>query len=75
MHHGISLERNHHHNLLLCIWSLVMCLGALVEVLLLFFTQGYSFTDLVCDNIDGVRGNMMTGRLGFWAWMYYVSKV
>lgn len=62
-----------YHNLLLCIWSLLMCVGA-TSVLVNAVRRGYTWTDVVCDNRNG-RGHLMVStQLGFWAWSYYVSK-
>ena len=63
-----------YHNLFLCIWSLLMCVGA-SSVLVNAVRRGYTWTDLVCDNKGGrVGGLMVTTQLGFWAWSYYMSK-
>ena len=63
-----------YHNLLLCLWSLVMCLGASYVIFDAVVNKGYTFIDLVCDTKYG-KAALMSGPLGFWAWSYYVSKV
>lgn len=37
--------------------------------------DGYTLSELVCDHKNGVTGALLTGRLGFWAYNYYLSKV
>lgn len=65
-----------YHNLLLVYWSAAMVIGTLAEVARLVLLDGYTAYDVMCDNVDGGSlGAALTGRLGFWAWMYYVSKV
>lgn len=60
------------HNLLLATWSAAMCFGTLYEIFNLYKTDDRynSISDLFCDE----TGQLMKGRVGYWAWVYYASK-
>eukprot|EP01138_Halocafeteria_seosinensis_P006262 gb/GECG01006403.1/.p1 GENE.gb/GECG01006403.1/~~gb/GECG01006403.1/.p1 ORF type:complete len:279 (+),score=7.47 gb/GECG01006403.1/:1-837(+) len=57
------------HNLILCVWSLVMCLGAGYEAYRRVVEEK-SVWWMLCEHPDTAP----VGRLYFWTWMYYVSK-
>ena len=57
------------HNMVLCIWSLIMCGGTLFEVHRRVGKEG-SMWWLLCEHPDTTS----TGPLFFWSWMYYISK-
>lgn len=63
-----------YHNLFLSMWSLFMCVGA-SYTLIRAMMDGYTFSDLVCDNKDGNSRGALMKALGFWAYHYYISKV
>lgn len=56
------------HNVILCLLSLAMAVGTLVEVLIVISRSG-PFS-VVCDN----NGSAMGGRLGAWMYLFYLSK-
>lgn len=63
------------HNFILCTGSLAITVSCLYEIGRFYFVDGFTVTDLFCDNVPGRgRGYMMRGRLGFIAWCYYASK-
>jgi len=59
------------HNVILCVWSLMMCVGVLwgtVERAI----ELSAFSGLLCDQT--FQALTMKGILGYWCYIYYVSK-
>ncbi|KAK4523887.1 hypothetical protein GAYE_SCF00G1784 [Galdieria yellowstonensis] len=56
------------HNIVLCLLSLVMCVGTIVELILRVKDLG--FFSVVCDR----EHKAMRGRLLFWMYLFYCSK-
>jgi len=57
------------HNIILCIWSFVMCFGMITDIIPMVQQNGIFW--LVCDD-KNVK--VMKGRLWYWAYIYYLSK-
>lgn len=55
------------HNLILCLWSLIMFLGVSWEIFLLW--QNGGFNKVYCDSTS-----ISKGRLYYWIYIYYLSK-
>lgn len=58
------------HNLVLCLGSLAMLLGTLVELFRRSATEGGEFWWFVCEDVK----TKSEGALWFWAYVYYLSK-
>lgn len=64
------------HNVFLCALSAAMGLGVIVEVLRVSFRPRFypsatgGFREALCD----LSGNSMNGRMGWWMYVFYVSK-
>ncbi|EAL71440.1 GNS1/SUR4 family protein [Dictyostelium discoideum AX4] len=56
------------HNAILCIWSLVMCVGILYEVIKRITAEGPLFT--VCETVSGFD----KGPAYYWSYIFYISK-
>jgi len=56
------------HNVILCIWSLLMFIGGLNGFVQIYQRQGFS--RLFCTSASEVA----QGELVFWTWVYYLSK-
>eukprot|EP00871_Galdieria_phlegrea_P000060 jgi/Galph1/1054/GphlegSOOS_G5883.1 len=56
------------HNIILCLLSLVMCFGTIVD--LMFRVKDLGFFSVVCDR----EHKAMRGRLLFWMYLFYCSK-
>jgi hypothetical protein len=65
------------HNAVLCALSAAMCIGTLWELAQLgdgpgnWFRSGGGLMASMCDR----SGSAMTGRLGIWMYIFYLSKV
>jgi len=58
------------HNVILCVWSLAMCIGTIIPVYRLYMEHGTR--SLFC----GISADhpMMVGLFGYWRYHYYLSK-
>lgn len=59
------------HNVFLCALSVAMLLGTLYELARVALAGGGFVNSIMCDRQHAA----MTGRLGFWMYIFYVSKV
>jgi len=57
------------HNVILCIWSFIMCFGMIIDLIPVVQENGFFW--LLCD-VRHVK--VMKGRLWYWAYIYYLSK-
>jgi fatty acid elongase 3 len=61
------------HNIFLCVLSLAMTLGTLVEVILA--VNRFGLQDTYCSGVNTGRPNVFfTGRIWFWGFIFYLSK-
>jgi fatty acid elongase 3 len=58
------------HNIFLCLLSLAMGLGTLLEICWHVLHEPDGWQSVACDH----RGTVMRGRLLFWMYVFYVSK-
>lgn len=58
------------HNVILCVWSLVMCVGTIIPVYRLYNEHGSRA--LFCGITKDTP--MMVGLFGYWRYHYYLSK-
>lgn len=58
------------HNVFLCLLSLAMGFGTLIEIALHAVREPDGWLSITCDH----RGSVMRGRLLFWMYVFYVSK-
>ncbi|KYQ89717.1 GNS1/SUR4 family protein [Tieghemostelium lacteum] len=56
------------HNAILCLWSLLMCVGVVYEVLKRVTTDGGLFT--ICEVAPGFN----QGPAYYWSYIFYISK-
>lgn len=59
------------HNVVLCALSIAMLVGTLYELVRIGLNGGGFVDAIMCDRQHAA----MTGRLGFWMYIFYVSKV
>ncbi|EAL70227.1 hypothetical protein DDB_G0274669 [Dictyostelium discoideum AX4] len=57
------------HNAILCIWSLIMCVGVLYEIIKRVSNEGPLFT--VCEDPNG---GFDKGVTYYWSYIFYISK-
>ncbi|KAM9980780.1 hypothetical protein ACTFIY_003083 [Dictyostelium cf. discoideum] len=57
------------HNAILCIWSLIMCVGVLYEIIKRISNEGPLFT--VCEDPNG---GFDKGVAYYWSYIFYISK-
>jgi len=57
------------HNIILCIWSFIMCYGIITDIIPLVKENGIFW--LLCDD---KHVKVMKGRLWYWCYIYYLSK-
>ncbi|KYR02659.1 GNS1/SUR4 family protein [Tieghemostelium lacteum] len=58
------------HNLILSVWSLIMCVGAIFDIFLLATQTEYGISALFCSP----KSNPITGRIYYWHYLYFISK-
>ncbi|KAN0004482.1 hypothetical protein ACTFIZ_010656 [Dictyostelium cf. discoideum] len=58
------------HNLILCVWSFLMCAGLSYDLLLLFTSSEHGINALFCSP----ESNPLTGRIFYWHYLYFISK-
>jgi fatty acid elongase 3 len=56
------------HNMLLCVWSLAMVVGAFLEGYRLYADNGVEV--IFCD----IKGLTYMGRMNWWMYIFYISK-
>ncbi|EFA77110.1 GNS1/SUR4 family protein [Heterostelium album PN500] len=58
------------HNLILCVWSLIMVLGVTYDAFQLAFNSEYGVDGFFCSP----KSNPISGRIFYWHYLYFVSK-
>ncbi len=62
-----------YHNLILFVLSVAMFVGSVGELIVSFFNNG--FYETYCGGTIPGQDNIYKGRLWFWAFLFYASKV
>ncbi|GAM18295.1 hypothetical protein SAMD00019534_014700, partial [Acytostelium subglobosum LB1] len=58
------------HNLILCVWSLVMCVGITYDAFNMAMNTEYGINGIFCSP----KSNPISGRIYYWHYLYFVSK-
>jgi len=61
------------HNLILFVLSVAMFIGSVAELIFSFVSNGFNNT--YCGGTIPGQANIYKGRLWFWAFLFYASKV
>lgn len=62
------------HNVFLCLLSIAMAVGVLSEVVKLFFLRNVMPHGPLREALCDLSGESMQGRMGWWMYIFYVSK-